>query len=184
MSDVADAQVVLPFSPNTLKYVFCDILDGIADVSSQFQKHLWRWRRVDIVLNKPPKGRNHDVRSGDWGGHVHMLSAADAGPIQQPCRFPLRYSRTPISQCGGALSSWKMKMSSSVSYGINKCCNTFRYICPITLFSTKKNGPNTGLLERAQNMFTLGLSGSISTTVMGFSDPHIWIFCLSTLPDK
>jgi hypothetical protein len=37
--DVADVHAVLQFSPNPLKYVFSDILDGIVDVSSQFWKH-------------------------------------------------------------------------------------------------------------------------------------------------
>jgi hypothetical protein len=36
----ANVQVVLPFYPNTLKHVFCDILHDIVDASSQLQKHL------------------------------------------------------------------------------------------------------------------------------------------------
>jgi len=59
-----------------------------------------------------------------------------------------------------------------------------RYTFPVTLSSAKKNGPNTRLLEMAQNTFTLGLSLSISIRVWGFWDPHIRVLCLLTFPDK
>jgi hypothetical protein len=135
---------------------------------------------VNIVLGETPK---EEKTLSCLVTGVAMLTVADAWPIHRPGRFPLRYSRTPICQCGGVPSYWKMNTSSSASYGINQFCNIFRYICPVTLFSVKKNRLNTRLLETAQNTFTLGLLHSISSTATGFSDPHIQIFCLLTFPE-
>jgi hypothetical protein len=50
MCDTADVQAVLPFSPNPLKHVFCDILDGIVDASSQFRKRYNSQRFLRIFL--------------------------------------------------------------------------------------------------------------------------------------
>jgi hypothetical protein len=42
--DVTDLKAVLTFLSIPLKRVFCDILSGILDAHSHFQKRLWKWR--------------------------------------------------------------------------------------------------------------------------------------------
>jgi hypothetical protein len=126
---------------------------------------------------KPQRKKSHSIRSGDWVGHVQMMSAAAVQPIL-PGRFPLKYSQIPKCRYGGAPCCWKMNSSSSACCGINRFCNIFRRICAITLSFTKKFKLNTHLLEMAQNTLIVGLSCSISTTVTGFLDPHIWMLCV------
>jgi hypothetical protein len=61
MCDAEDVQALLPFSPNPLKHVFCDILDGMVDASSQFRKRLRKWGASKHCPWRNPKGRNHTL---------------------------------------------------------------------------------------------------------------------------
>ena len=53
--DTADVQATLPFPPNPLKHVLCEVPDCGVDALSQFWWCLWKWWDVNIVLDETPQ---------------------------------------------------------------------------------------------------------------------------------
>jgi hypothetical protein len=53
--DPADVQAILPFPPNPLKHVLCDVLNCDVDALSQFWECLWNCWDVNIVLGETPQ---------------------------------------------------------------------------------------------------------------------------------
>ena len=53
--DTADVQAILPFPPNPLEHVLCDVPDCGVDALSQFWWCLRKWRDVNIVLDETPQ---------------------------------------------------------------------------------------------------------------------------------
>ena len=53
--DTADVQAILPFAPNPLKHVMCDVPHCGVDALSQFWCCLWKWWDVNTVLDETPQ---------------------------------------------------------------------------------------------------------------------------------
>ena len=53
--DTADVHAILPFPPNPLEHVLCDVPDCGVDALSQFRLCLWKWWDVNIVLDETPQ---------------------------------------------------------------------------------------------------------------------------------
>jgi hypothetical protein len=59
MCDAADAQAVLPFSPNPLKYIICDIPDGIGDAPFTILEASWDWGSKHFPDETPKEETTH-----------------------------------------------------------------------------------------------------------------------------
>ena len=92
--DTADVQAILPFPPNSLQHVLCDVPHCAVDVPSAIQVVSLEVGNVNIVLDETPQEEiTHTLRSGDRGGQVQeVLSvAADGQPIDLVYAFPSRW---------------------------------------------------------------------------------------------
>ena len=77
----------LPFPPNPLKHVLCNVPNCGVDALSQLWQCLWKWWDVNIVLDETPKEENMVLQNPP------IIFAKSSDNLYAPCTLSLRYRR-------------------------------------------------------------------------------------------